>query len=487
MKSLKFDKFSSVDKLLIIFIFSSLIYSYFSLYFFKIYYRDSLWIASFAYNFAKEGYLLDVLSREPGLAIGHGRIMDLLYGNFMLYFTNLIYAHRFLSWIISFPVLILFYLILRNINFERTICLLAVLFLSVSEHFLLSSHSARPEILVLLTGFMSLFLFTSKNQTILKIISSGLLISISIDIHLSSQIFIFILIFYELSKDEKFFRKSNFHKLMFFLTGYFIGLLIVIFNNINHYQEIKNSLEFANAVISTSLIDRFSWIFLFGFDSTLYRWLHFPIFLLIGVYYFLEKRILENSKFRSSFWMFLGGLTGYILLGRMNHHYLIIFFPFLYAFLISISYKKGKTILKLSLIALFSYSIFFQLYNAVNFYSSDLRGFYDKASQEIELTQDVTIVGPDNFWFIFKENDFYSYQARVNFKEILRDKKVIFISNELYHLFKNEGIELGLNTGVSNIPDTFLDDFKLSSSFEDYYYGSFGLKKKNTIRVYKNF
>ncbi len=485
-----FTKLSTFEKIIFFLLASAVLYSFFSIEFNRIYYRDSLWIAAFAYNFALEGSLYDVISREPGLAIGHGRIHDYIYGNFMLFFNNYFYSHRTLSWIISIGVLIIFLLILKNLNFSNLQALLSTLLLSLSEHFLLSSHIARPEILVLLFVFFSLYLITYSKKYNLNFFIAGFLISLSIDIHLSSQISLFMILFYEIANLKKAYSPKDyiygvFKKYSFFIYGYLLGLFIVAINNFQYLNEIQNAISFATQVsIETSIYDRISWIFTFGLTSKYFRWMIFPTILIIALIIFITN---PKKNFDPTFFIFLGGLFGLIILGRMNHHYLLIFFPFLYAYFIANLLNNKNVLSLISIFMLSSYFIFIQFILFSNDAKANPKMFYEKVRSAIEIPSDAIIIAPDNFWFSFKDHEFYSYQARVDLKELASKNKVIFMSNEVFDLYYKKNTLVGKNTGVSNIDKTFLDGFEEILSFEDYHFGSFGLKKNNTITFYQNF
>ena len=66
----------------------SIIYSFFTVEVFKLFYRDSIWLASYSYNYVTTGQLFDVLVREPYMSLTNGRLFNLLYGYVIVFFDK---------------------------------------------------------------------------------------------------------------------------------------------------------------------------------------------------------------------------------------------------------------------------------------------------------------------------------------------------------------------------------------------------------------
>ena len=77
--------------------------------------------------------------------------------------------------------------------------------------------------------------------------------------------------------------------------------------------------------------------------------------------------------------------------------------------------------------------------------------------------------------------------SKIDFANLKRTKKVLFISNEIHRRFIDLGVSLGVSTGVNKFNKEFLEDFSKVSQVKDKHYGGFGITKNNIITFYTNY
>ena len=473
------------NKVGLILIFLSVIYSLYSVETFKLFYEDSLLVASYAYNYVSEGQLYDIVNRGPGMALAHGRIHDIIYGNVMVFFENYLYAHRYLSWVISIVTLFVFYKICLRIGYSKVISTFSTLFLSITEHFILSAHIGRTDILAFLFVLTVIYLATFFDKYKLSMLVAGMLSSLAIDIHLSTQYVLLMIMMYELTLKGTSNMFILFFKYRLFILGYLLGLFVVVFNNIHHIEQIKEAYFLLDsAALSVSVTDRLSWLFTFWINYTAYRFIFYPVILLIVIFLYLFKKMNKSEKV--SFYIFIGGYIGFLLMGRMNHHYLILFMPFLYPILIQQTVKNNILIALFTIIAATSF-IGIQAYSIYKDGSSSIKDYREKVKSAIKIDSSIVVIAPGDLWVVYKKNTFHGYLTESDIFEIKENHKVLFISNEVHAKFLDNGTILGSNTGSHRFNRGFLDGFKSVSEITDKHYGGFGITKNNTITFYVNY
>jgi len=467
----------------------SVFYSLYSIQFFKLFYRDSIWVASYAYNYVKEGYLLDVMAREVGMALGHGRVHDILYGNFMILLDGVVSSERYLSWIISLIALSLFYSITTSLGYDKKSALYSVLFLSITEHFLLAAHIARTDMLAFTSVLLVVYLIQRWNERKILVIFAGCIAAVAIDIHLSTQYVLFLLIALELGQGR--ITKENLkilvRKYEYFIVGYFFGLGVVVFNNYEHIHTLVLAFDLLQErAIGTSFIDRISWIVSFALNSTYYRWLFYPVLIVVTLYlYVREER--KKGPVRVSMYMFVGGYAGYLILGRMNHHYIMIFMAFLYQALVYYALvEKNKIAISFMSLSVAMF-IAIQSFVFIRDGGADFEKYVGKVDAAITVAEDVVVIAPDDLWWVFRKNQFHGYHTRSDIEDLVNNNKVLFVSNEVHRRFIDNGEGLGKSTGVNRYGEKFLAKFMKVSEVADEHYGGFGITKNNIITLYANY
>jgi hypothetical protein len=460
------------------------VFSFYTVVIFKLFYRDSIWVASYAYNITQNGNAFDVMAREAGMILAHGRIHDLFYGHFMAIFENLPHAHRYLSWALANVALFLYYRLTIALRYTLTVSIFSTLFLSITEHFLLASHIARTDMLSFVFVLLILLLVIDKN-TLPKAIVAGFISAIAIDVHLSTQFVLFMLLAYELVHRKSI--KRIYEKYKYFSVAYFCGLMIVVFNNIEYLDTIQIGIQLIQErAIGISIFDRLSWYFLFGFDSSYFRWLFYPLTLILVIYVFLSFNH-SNKSITKSGSLFIGGFIGFMLFGRMNHHYIIIFNVFLYQILIFQAFSAKDVLIKLFLLLSTVMFIGIQSYVIIRDGGADIQEYQTKIKEAFKVAPDVVVVAPDDLWFLYKDNKFNGYHSRIDFVNLKNASKVLFISNEIHRIFLDTGVSLGKSTGVKHFNKEFLRGFSKVAQVEDEHYGGFGMTKNNVITFYKNY
>ena len=449
----------------------SIIFSFFTVEVFKLFYRDDVWSASFAYNYVTTGQLFDVLAREPGLALSHGKLYLLLYGHVIFFFDNYLLPHRYLSFFLSIVALFLYYSISIRLSFPRIVAISSTFFLSITEHFLLSAHIARTDMLSFILVLLVIYFMIKEKQTKTLITISGAIAAIGLEVHPNTQIVLFMLLFYEISK---FNLVDVIAKYKFFLLGYLITLFFIIINSFQYIEEYKKALNFLNDhAIGVTIFERLTWFIDYAISSKYYRWFFYPLLIFLLIFYFLfDDNDQKNKKIIN---LFFGGLVGFLLLGRLNFHYLLIFFPFAYTYLLSQVFIKKRILA----IFFFIFSVFMfvgvQFYTVIKNNGANFNQYIENIDSEIKIKPSTIIVGPDNLWFLYKNNKFYNYNARVDFIDLFENNTVVFISNKISDSYINEGKLFGKSTGVDKLPLRFLDNFKKIAEIRDEYYGAFGI------------
>ena len=463
----------------------SIIYSFFTVEVFKLFYRDSIWLASYSYNYVTTGQLFDVLVREPYMSLTNGRLFNLLYGYVIVFFDSYLLPHRYLSFFLSILALYLNYLISIRLSFPKIVAISSVFFLSLTEHFLLSAHIARADMLSLVLVLFVIYLMIKEKQTTTLLITSGAIAAIGVDVHLNTQIVLFMLLFYEISK---FNIVDVIKKYKFFLLGYLITLFFIIIHNFQYIEEYKKAFNFLDEnALKVTISERLTWFIDFAANSRFYRWFFYPLLIFLLIFYYLVDD--KDKKNKQVFYLFFGGLLGFLLIGRLNFHYLIIFFPFAYIYLLSQVFIKKRILA----IFFFIFSVFMfvgvQFYTVIKDYGANFNQYIENIDSEIKIKPSTIIVGPDNLWFLYKNNKFYIYNARVDFIDLFENNTVVFISNKISDSYINEGKLLGESTGVDKLPLRFLDNFKKIAEIRDEYYGAFGIfgtGKNHVTTFYSN-
>jgi len=202
-----------------------LLFNLYSLSSFPPVFIDESWYANVAWNWLTEGVNVDsihALARQnvpwPYLGILPWLISFAVAG------LGLVQA-RTVAWVFGLILIVGTFLVGRR-SFGRIVGALAALLVVINPAYLQASHYARPDIMLAAFGMFSYFLLISgfENERRWSHFFAGLLIGLSIDIHLNALIFIlgfFILYLYQYKKGI--FRSSGF---WFFVLG---GLLSLIY------------------------------------------------------------------------------------------------------------------------------------------------------------------------------------------------------------------------------------------------------------------
>ena len=213
-------------------------------------------------------------------------------------------------------------------------------------------------------------------STAVKASLAGFIAAMAIDVHLSTQYMLFMLLSYELVQKKSI--KQIYEKYKYFFIAYLCGLIVVVLNNIAYLDTIQLGIQLLQAkAIETSIFDRVSWYFLFGLDSAYFRWLFYPLVLVLAIYICLPfnrpiKGVLKSMS------LFIGGFMGFVLLGRMNHHYIILFNVFLYQILIFQVFRARDTLIKLFLLLFTVIFIGIQSYIVIRDGGADIQEYQFK-------------------------------------------------------------------------------------------------------------
>jgi hypothetical protein len=461
----------------------SIVHNFISIEYFRIFYRDDVWTASYAYNFYKTGINFDVIAREVGMILAHGSFVDYLYGFFMNLFPDNHLTHRYVSFGLGLYLLLILNKVFSFFINDKLIVLRTILFISLLEYFVLSSHISRAEMLGASVVFTAFYIFIKDNKIVNYILGSFLL-GLAFDIHLASLIGVFLFFGYEIASKRFSFKNYKLYTLTILI--FLVGTSVWIFT---HYNEIDKVIDgyslLQSAVIEANFLDRFTFLYDIGMKSRFYRhFIFLIIFVLSTILFFILKSKLDK-KIINLYYIFIISFIGYMLLGRTSIFYLLYFFPILYLFFICVLHKIkfGKYIYyAFILYHLAFWSMVYKKEHTANFanYSKNIEKVCNKYINNTTL-----IIAPDDIWYMYRNNKFLSYNARVKFQDIIRNRNnILLIVNEPLNVYLKLGKKMGQSTGVVAFDLKTLDNFKLVGKVKDYHYGSFGLKKKNIVNIY---
>ena len=376
-----------------------------------------------------------------------------LSGVFYILGTS-VWAGRFLSFLCGLFVVILTYFFGKRIG-NHEIGLIASFLLTTSTVFSWHSREIRPDMMLLAFSTLSVYLFylAWQDKKDIFLFLSGLISTISVEVHPNGTFFAFaILIIYPVLYRKRVFSKSSF----LLLLGLFVGFTIWMVCNYLPYSSVafetvhkKYLPPIINKNIDTLFIESIekflwvlspqylSWLKSKYFSNINIGFAYFAILLILLSVIFAPKR--DQLMFLISMIILPLGISTF-LTGAWNwfHNsvFLVISFVLfslsIYVVGEKLSFKKFKT--------LFIYSIVF-LYGTVGIMDIMKKNFdmmkydFNKVKEiSLYLPKGATVMGSGIYYFAFREREdirFISYlfieEQCPDFKSAIKKYKVDFI------------------------------------------------------------
>lgn len=188
---------------------------------------DESWYANVAWNWLTQGKNYDSMHTLARQDISWPYLGNLPWlVSFAIAGLGLTQA-RIVAWFFGL-ILVVGTFFVGRLNFGRMVGALAALFLVLSPAFMQASHYARPDVMLAAFGMFSYLLLVAgfKTEKCWLHLSAGILIGLSLDIHLNAIIYIFgFLILYLYQYKLKIFRTTGF---WLFVLGGFLSLIYYV-------------------------------------------------------------------------------------------------------------------------------------------------------------------------------------------------------------------------------------------------------------------
>ncbi|MCM8804975.1 MAG: glycosyltransferase family 39 protein [Candidatus Omnitrophica bacterium] len=414
------------------------------------------------------------------------------------------YNARFVSLFFGFMVLILTYSIGKKL-FNENIALWSTILVSISGLFIILTHRARRDIVLMVFMLLSLYFYlcAKERENFIFAFLSGFLASLSGDVHLNGflivPLWIFLLFLFWYKKG-----------ILSYLIGMFSGMIWFIITHIVISQKIfieqmqgmvlgkHQPLIFSQINLIRIFLRELERYIKWYWSATGHRNMIELIILLTGMF-FSFKFLRDNSKSQDkeiSYGTKICMLTliiFYLLLAIGAYkvqYYIIYYYPFImFLFTTGIMELKKKNIF-LSKFLLFILLCFYLLqigYISTKYKDINYQNFINKV--KVFIPEGKTVFGDKYLWFGFQgRNKFYSTFTYSYTKEIYTTQNINFIN---FLQEKNiEYVVLDERTlnGSEEIK-SYLSNFNLIGTVEDNYFGSGGIldssKKTYKTHIYK--
>ncbi|MGM0378808.1 MAG: ArnT family glycosyltransferase [Bacillota bacterium] len=435
-------------------------------------------------------------------------IFNGLQSIFIKIFGYKVLSVRLISLIFSTSSILVFYKIASFLNEDKKMNILFTILFSLNQQFIMTSHMARQDILILFLMLLSIyFLITNKNN-IYKI---SLIIFIGLGIHpniffigLGSLIIYLYRLLYKKIKLNSFIKFTLFN--VFTISFYLITSFMINNNFLKGFLNYGKKLGVIDSILKKLINFYYFYYKIFHQISGTYLILNNKIYLsilflsIIAMIYFIYKNKLKSYE-TEIFLYFLSINLAIFLLGRYNQTSIIFPMIFIYLFLIII-FKKIKVKRKVKiylLIALISLNFIFT-YKTINkhTYKEDYSSFLNEFNI-IEKT-DSKILGNLNLEYKFKNRllDFrnldYLKENNLTIEKYIEKNNIeyVIIYEEMDYIYRNRpkwNILYGSLDYYPNLVDYLNTDFKLIKEFSSKIYAIRIAKYVNTypwkVKIYK--
>lgn len=488
----------NIKKILVI---SLIIYSLWHLYYldkYPIIDLDDVWMTEPAWQLLKTGkFSAPMFEGVYGLErsdIYHGRIFGVLQIPFLYFFGLGPYQARIGSLLSGFIVLVITFL-LANRLFDKKVAFVATGLLSISGIFIIMSHRARQDMLLVMFLLLSVYLFylaMDKNSKLIFFVS-GMIAGLSIDIHLNGIVVsaILVIIFLVEFKNKKFSEVLN--QMLICFLGILVGVFWWIYSHVLVDKELfflqwRGVVDgefkapiFKNLWILEMIKKELKRYFLWFWSMTGHRNMIELIFLVVGIILsFFSGYRNKNKVYLILIVIFLIFVFG---VSQKAPYYMILMYPFI-MFLFAIGVvelvKRNKVLGNGILIGLLLFYTGTILAISYKYYNCDYNSYLKKVKQYVD--DNSIIFGDSILWFGFGKN-FYADFSYSYYKKVTNNKVDKFLKekNVRYIIFSKEHAEkIGLD--LSNL------NYKKVAVVEDKYFGGGGivrdLKLKNSVYIY---
>lgn len=480
---------------------------------------DVLNNAEIAWSFLKSGNFgsqlvanesLSQLSHLEKTNIIWGRIFILANAFFIYVFGLGPFQIRLFSFICGFITLFLLYLVTKRL-FNRVVAIFSVLFLAFSQFFIVRSHMGRPDTAVSMFILFTIYIFliASEKKSIILYFLSGLVASLTFDVHLPGGMLAVPILFCLFI----FYRKNINKKILFFtIVGILVGIVWWVSWHIlpdtnaffsqyfNYWQRLFQRIPITGLdFFLNTLSGEFHRYYTFFWEARYRRNMFLLLAFIISIIYSLQN-VRRNTNTVLVLCLLLTGILCFIFfVPNKTNFYLIYILPFFGIITTNTIYQmfksNSRSVKYVGIILLIGISLLFSLENLyiiVKFRNANFSSFVTKLKKHI--TDNSTILGPTNYWLGFIEKqpyfiDYFGYYMTF-------DGKVKTDYNDLSKFIRKKNIQYivadeGFFWWDKN--RTIYQFIKKNCNFvaliEDKFYGGGDLhparKEKVTTKIYK--
>jgi len=434
----------------------------------------------------------------------------IIQGLFIKGFGYNIFVVRLISLIFSMGALLVFYRILLHYNKERMISILYTAILSLNLQWLMISHIARQEVILIFLFLLAYYILLKqpKHEVILLSLTLGFGIGIHPNIFFLAIALGMIYLFQWLNKKRKI--KDLFQLVT--LTGVYASFyLLTTFyinpNFLSQYSSYGTKLGVFNQLLTKFRDFYFFYYKLYhrisGTYFTVplkYDYLAFIALIIIILYSIVNnKNILKKSNIFLPMIFFLSMNLGILILGRYNQ--ISIIFPILFLYLslavfTSIMFKNKKYLIYLLCILLV-----FQSFHSYTFIKQQKNQSYNRFLEEFSvISEEGNILGNLNLEYGFEErlidyrNLTHLEENSINFEEYIEMNGIKYIIwyEEMDYIYRNQpkwDILYGPLNYYEEVTSFLKEEAKLIKTFESPTYAMRIAKYVNTypweVKIYK--
>ena len=375
---------------------------------YNIYYVDDAWVISNIWNITTLGVAEDLVFIEPGEG-GYVQYFGLTYAFIMGHVLNVLgwtKSNVFLvNSVFVWSTAIVWYQILRQLPFSKTVAKLTLAFLPIFPPFFFAAHCGRPEAFTTFIVSLQLLLFI-RNRYFLAAFLTGF----AFEAHIMGAAGLFFMLAYTLyKKEELLFNKKTFWDLFLrFTLGGLAALAYYFMIHGSHFSlaELTGLITEKKDMGGTPL-NNYILNYFMNYDWYSRVW-EFALFLGALALYF-RKGLFRDNRFLTILVVVL--LISTIITRRENRNYMVYIFP-AFILLYFYTFEQLKQLKKFTL----ALSVAMGLYYGLHFYFNSTYNFEKIVLATKEELQDKTlpVVGVPDFWFAAMDKKFIPIHYRKN-------------------------------------------------------------------------
>ena len=452
---------------------------------------DDAYFASFAYEIFTDFFRVHAPINGEAAPLRISYLHTILYAPIMHIFDESMYAHRVISSVLACGVLYLWFLLFRQWS-NTVIALQAVVLFALCGDFVRGAHSARPDMLVLALLTAGFFVQSYVGPKSKWLILAAFLSGMSVTAHPIGLLSCVLFAAYALLTMHSW--KSEWKRYIAMSSaGYGLALFVFCLDNAPHLQLFLDGYgKTLHSVYQQTLEERFA-IFLYipKTAKTLYLFVQFqlPIIALILLIVWdrwHEKYIASSVPLQQSLLLFVILLISYLLLGRINVLYLILFTPLLWFGVAYLAhhYTRGGLSLIFAAGLLAIWVAVFMREGGV-----DPKPYTQQLKQKTApyLNAETVVLGLPHHWYIFRNQPFFSFSTKQNLNQVAkRCNMIMILPKEYFHKQENTAIstDASLLGDIQRLHKTvFMDSQKIGEVFNEHY-GTVQNNKNNTLEIY---